>query len=426
MKKLVISLFLTLPLVLMASAFGLKLPESFREFSFPSRAWKIDNIVNSGYYDDEWYPESRMRAVYASEGSAQVQSYLLDYWDDDDGSWVESVANYDFIYNAAGRVVSSTISFNWGGELTPVAMLEAEYDDLNRITNLNGYSSPVPVKNQWIPQVRFHILYGAGTFFEVYTWTADMEKDSPYGHVNFTFDNRGRIIQQLEKTSVDSINWVDEFKTTIEYHPQDNSDGHSTIDYFSQVLPMSMISDEEIVFPGAITYMEEQDYRDGEWVMDSRTSITYDNQLKRLLYRVEYYTEDDGWRDDEEKNYVYYDNGQLSHVITKIPQEWMGPPLPYERSDYFWQEFTDVDDPIIPGVENALRSWPNPFKNHLNIMAKTDDKGPLEVDVYNIKGQLVQRLKANGGKISWDTSLLPSGVYLLKSKEAKAKVLKVK
>ena len=426
MKKLVFSLLLSLPLVLMASVFGLKLPESFRGFSFPDRAWKIDNIVNSGYYEDDWHPESRMRAVYASDGSDQVQSYLLDYIDDD-GSWLENVAKYEFIYNDAGRVVSSTLSYNWGDVMYPFVMLEAEYDDLNRITNLNGYHSAFPIKNQWIPQFSFHFIYGAGTFFEVYTWNDDMDEDSVYGHVIFTFDNRGRIIQQLEKISADSTNWVDEFKTTIEYHPQDSSDGHSAIEYFSRVLPMSIISDEDFMFPGAITYMEEQDYRDGEWVMDSRTSFIYDNQLKKLSYSVEYYTEDDGWRDDEEKSYVYYDNGQLSHVITKIPQEWMGPPLPYERSDYFWQEFTDVDDPSIPAGVNVLTSWPNPFKNSLNIMVKTEDKSALEVDVYNIKGQLVQRLKANNGaKISWDTSMLPSGVYLLKSKDAKAKVLKLK
>lgn len=51
------------------------------------------------------------------------------------------------------------------------------------------------------------------------------------------------------------------------------------------------------------------------------------------------------------------------------------------------------DDEIIPPLQNALSgNYPNPFNPETTIRFSTAAKGPVSIDIYNVKGQLVRKL----------------------------------
>jgi hypothetical protein len=89
--------------------------------------------------------------------------------------------------------------------------------------------------------------------------------------------------------------------------------------------------------------------------------------------------------------------------------------------------FVGNDDPVVPVFLNALvGNYPNPFYPETTIRYSTAAKGPVNIDIYNLKGQLVRHLvnenKAAGnynivfdGKDSNGRSIA-SGVYYCKMK----------
>ena len=51
------------------------------------------------------------------------------------------------------------------------------------------------------------------------------------------------------------------------------------------------------------------------------------------------------------------------------------------------------DDPSAPAFINALNgNYPNPFNPETTIRFSTAAKGPVAIDIYNIKGQLIRHL----------------------------------
>lgn len=87
-----------------------------------------------------------------------------------------------------------------------------------------------------------------------------------------------------------------------------------------------------------------------------------------------------------------------------------------------------VDEVQIPAA-NMLTVWPNPMKTRLSIKADPSLRGE-SVEVYNIRGELVRRLKMTDSEAIWDGRNssgvdCPSGVYLLRSNDVRNRVKKI-
>nr|MBP7310342.1 T9SS type A sorting domain-containing protein [Candidatus Cloacimonadota bacterium] len=83
------------------------------------------------------------------------------------------------------------------------------------------------------------------------------------------------------------------------------------------------------------------------------------------------------------------------------------------------------EDPIQMPV--SISSYPNPFQTSTSIKFELPETMPVNLDIYNLKGQKVRSLysglKTSGShSLAWDgrdneNHLLPSGTYLLRLKQ---------
>ena len=90
----------------------------------------------------------------------------------------------------------------------------------------------------------------------------------------------------------------------------------------------------------------------------------------------------------------------------------------------------DNDDPSAPSFVNDLKgNYPNPFNPETTIRFSTAAKGPVAIDIYNIKGQLVRKLlnttlEAGNHNIVFDGKdengkFIASGMYFYKMQTGK-------
>lgn len=92
---------------------------------------------------------------------------------------------------------------------------------------------------------------------------------------------------------------------------------------------------------------------------------------------------------------------------------------------YEWQGQTGIFEPMIPIVSTRLDSnYPNPFNPSTTIRYSLKEAGPVSINIYNIKGQLVCTLvqdikEAGNHTVTWNgldknNSYVSSGIYFYK------------
>jgi PKD repeat protein len=99
-------------------------------------------------------------------------------------------------------------------------------------------------------------------------------------------------------------------------------------------------------------------------------------------------------------------------------------------------EYVDAEDGVVEVIVNSsLTAYPNPFNPETNIalnLNSNDAKYPVNLQIYNIKGQLVKTLLNNstvntGTSINWDGrdnkgSIIATGVYFVRLETASTTV----
>lgn len=103
---------------------------------------------------------------------------------------------------------------------------------------------------------------------------------------------------------------------------------------------------------------------------------------------------------------------------------------------HYFNQASAADDPTIPAAKLGIKAYPNPFSGLLQLQIKAVEPGsPLEVEIYNLKGQRVRKLY-NGKAIEmleWDGKddkgrKLATGIYFVrlnKGKSVSSKLLKM-
>lgn len=423
-KALYLLPFLLLPALLVAGVFqsaGFKYPGIVLPHSV---SYRLQNQVFSNYQDDVLQPEMRANMHYNPVHHTRIDSMTLDMYDPELGEWSDTMMAVIYSYNAAGMVESSVMYAYFGGEQYLGYKHTSEYDSQNRLIRFFGYSESAEPFRDLQPESRMHIVYGAGTTFEVYNW--DTYEDNPYSHETFQYDAQGRIIEQYSYSSADSVNWVQDEKIETTYHPQDTLTGAAFISYISHDLPVMFITDY-FELPGKklqeLRYRREND----NWVYESRVLCTFDDQVRKTSLEEQYYTGVD-WN-PEYRDLLYYDaNGNPDYVNTEYYYGGIGF-VNEERIDYTWETFTANSDLVQGPVSGlSLKAYPVPFAGELNILAESKSSAPLSIGIYNQRGQLLRELSGlAGSNLAWDGrdqsgKACSSGIYFLRASQGSSTV----
>jgi hypothetical protein len=399
-----------------------------------SRAWRWSQQIESYAEGSEWIPEMRVRPFYNSNNTAQIDSMHMDSWEESIGDWIPNVMVSYISYNNAGRITQNEIRMNVQGMLFPILKLTATFDNQNRITHMYMYRTEMGLR-VWIPMSRIHLVYLNGGCVEVYGWeeAEQYDRQSPYFHTTFVCDENGRVMEEHSVSSADSVNWVTNNKQLYQYHAQDTTTGPEFIEYMSQSLPIMMMNDNNFMLPGLITQLDIFYWDGGQWIPENHEEITYNSQLQKIMHNVEYY-DNQNWYTEHRINYFYDDNGNLSYEIEQVPM--YDTLTDTSRMDYSWEQYgTSVEDLIsVPNL--VLNAYPSPFRNEVNLVTESKDASPIDIGIYNLRGQLIRKYSSKPGQVVvWNGTdksgkTCPTGIYFLKVNQngntVSSKLIKIK
>lgn len=95
-----------------------------------------------------------------------------------------------------------------------------------------------------------------------------------------------------------------------------------------------------------------------------------------------------------------------------------------------WDRELNADDELIPVVSTELRCYPNPFKQEIRLSIEGSDRSPIELSVYNIRGQLIRKWESESAKeIIWDgkdvnATQVCRGIYLISAKQGNSRTVR--
>jgi hypothetical protein len=90
-----------------------------------------------------------------------------------------------------------------------------------------------------------------------------------------------------------------------------------------------------------------------------------------------------------------------------------------------WDTITANEDEVISAHLLSLSSYPNPFRQDLSIKLSSKDNTPSELNIYNVKGQLIRSWKdVRVDELTWDgkdnaNRSVSSGIYIIKARQGK-------
>ncbi len=393
--------------------------------SFPgtSRTWRLEEqtvqIDSSGTWDNT----ELSRNYYAPNSFAVLDSTVYSYFDDTLG-WTP--ANTDcFYYDATGLYVTEIQhKLIFMGEAWLYERSTFAYDDNHRITHA-AVQIQGGIDREWVDFKRMDLFYlDNGWLDKIISWgMGDPEHPPTYTKSIFTLDTVGRISNQLDYFSEDSTNWVQDYQTTYNYHPNDNTTGASLVEMISKTLPFSLTADSPLQI-GMIGEKIRQIWLYNYWANDSKDTYTYTTGTgdRSLTYHTGYeWFMGGGWQNKSLNTYTYdnYDN-----LSSELLQNWNADNLSWQNYmliDNSWGQSTANDDNVSPAINGlALTAYPNPFREDFEIAIGSKSKALVKLEIFNAKGQKVHQEMINpSAKTLINSKTLKqmkgSGVYFLKA-----------
>lgn len=443
MRRLILIALLALtPLIVLAS--GFKSPHRFPK-NAPLRwttdqTWRMREQVI--YYTEPgtgWEPEERYTLDYDSQNPQKITNVWNYYWDWFVGAWDLNykvthnyIANTDYISHSQISTVYSGIEYPYGRTFVT-------YDAQMRLESIAMEMWDWDI-DDWAPWSRVSFEYRSDLDYTVHNWFMGFEAGVPeWRKIEFEWDGLGRIIQETEYASMDSINWNLDNRLTRTYHPNDSSNGVSFITAITKQLPLSYYFDADFDYFGMVETEQQDfwvpDFAVRDWVPAYRDSYSYDTQdnLQQILTEAWF---GDTWEPYDLKSYSYDANFNLTQKTESI----YGFDMTWEdskKTEYEWDALTsNTDNHIAPASFFAVRAYPAPFQHNLTIEVRSKDPQPVKIGIYNLKGQLVREFSCSPNQgLVWDgmtasNHRAAAGIYFIKATQGKhsqtSKVLRMK
>lgn len=331
---------------------------------------------------------------------------------------------YQFNYNTDLQQIIERQTYSCYNGNHIIARNTADYDTQNRLTDLNGYTTAID-PNLQLANSRVHYIYGANTLNSVVTWMNYGAGTNNFYKSVMTTDTGGRITEQYLFASEDSISWSNSGRYFYTYHPNDTTTGELMIAYLKDSFGENLYEYEynEYLLKGMVTELLEQDYYNDQWNDAARYIKTYDNN-NRLIICIRQ-THNSGFWENDWKDIAGYDNnGNLFAIETSLwnadISDWGGA---IDRSTYTWEQTTATDDNSVTPVSLSMVVYPNPFRSKLNVSFQSKSNAPIEICIYNVKGQVIKTFVMNKSTtLNWDGNdntgnQVSNGIYYIKAKQ---------
>jgi hypothetical protein len=400
--------------------------------------WRLTERVYSFPTGMDWQIGEKMVYHYNATFPTRPDSVKLWVYANGSREWYENM-KVAYQYNNIGQVTTAVISDYYDLDYYPYMMLTASYDDQHRLTHMYMYIMDMPGR-EWYPMSRWHISYVTNTDFTVNYWEEGWDERIPtWYRINFTYDTQGRILEEVEQSSPDSLTFTNSSKTVHVYHPSDTTTGDDFVQMIAWELPLSMTMFFDDGGPAMMTTQDTYyNWFDG-WELSDRDTSTYQTGEPYLLLNrlSEYWMDVRDWFNDYQVSYSYDNNDNLLQSTEQWWDDMMSQWEDAARSDYTW-EYVNVanGDDTVPGTQLSLTLYPNPFSGEAHFRASGKEIRPVTYQVFNLKGQLVFEASALPGQtVTWNgrdrqNGVAGSGIYLLKASNGTEattqKMLKIK
>ncbi|HRR01005.1 MAG TPA: FlgD immunoglobulin-like domain containing protein, partial [Candidatus Cloacimonas sp.] len=170
------------------------------------------------------------------------------------------------------------------------------------------------------------------------------------------------------------------------------------------------------------------------WIAESETNHSGYNILRAekkdlaTAQKINARLIDDGIENGTQIDYTYTDFETYSNMVYYY---WLESVSLDGISDFYGPLTITIGDPTqepnpptIPMVTKLLNAYPNPFNPNTNIRYSLKDAGKVRIDIYNMKGQMINSLTAEHDspgfyQIAWDGcdangKPVSSGIYMYK------------
>lgn len=390
-------------------------------------------IVQEANWEDNdvWDMEDKYNYFYDENG--KLEYVKMFYWDRRTEDWIgPAYRSYiEYLDNGLIDKVSQQIFSPYDSLWVDFIIITQQYNDNEQIEvvimELYNWA-----EQEYVEQLFINMLYDEEDMVEtIYmSWLDDEEDDRVRSYsvekVELYYDEFGRVIETIESSEIDEDEWELVWMSMIDYHESDEGDYSDVQAYLNNyALLMALPTYEGRKSFGNIeveTMFEWEE--EGNWYLVEREVYFYDDndKVERLEYQEWY---EDGeeliWEAFGRILFNYNEDDQLAEMIKQWKDEvddmWMND----ERMLYKYEGMTSIDgDVVIPEVLMAT-NFPNPFNPETTIAFNLISGQEIELNIYNIKGQVVNTLAkgyfdAGQHRVVWNGhnnigKPLSSGVY---------------
>jgi|GEM_PF-6566415 len=226
------------------------------------------------------------------------------------------------------------------------------------------------------------------------------------GKINYIFDHY--VVDNWKKDS-------DEAYITYYYYEGDRLSAQNYHEYYSG----DMLERTNWTYNDSLRTAEAttEEIQVDTWINKSKRVLYYD-ELSQLRKEERYAWSDSLWTESEMDSIYYYDGSLIRRKIIFEYDTGISEYKPLDRIDYVYDDPTlGMEDLEVPVGTKLFQNYPNPFNPVTSISYALPQASNVELNVYNLNGQLVQSL-VNGRmdkgmhKADFNGAGLTSGMYI--------------
>lgn len=362
----------------------------------------------------DWKDIEKYQYFYNEEGSFypdRIVEYNMDYSIVD---WLAHAA-HAISYNSDMQVVEILSGLPTAAGIDPDSRFDIGYDDDGNLEYAYLYARNGA--GEFEPTFLFDFVLNpdgfSGTYITMFFGTMTI-----YARMEIGYDDQGRMVSETTSMSMDQENWELQEKSVHTYHADDTTTFQDLLDYFNRYWALNFIVGFSDI-PGMRSLRMDYNYSDGEWIPNRKYEYAFADG--KQIEETEYDYEDGAWIAQSKKFNYYNEFDDIATQLNQYPDLSGGFYDQYKYDFVYDIPFSNEDAVQSPTPVIAISTWPMPFKDAINIRIDSKELSEYNLEIFNLKGQLVNKLQTQGKNDAlWDGKDLrgkdlPAGIYFLRA-----------